>query len=220
MTQGSLQALLPALEQAASTLVLAPSRSGRRLASLADYCTAGLARWGLPGAQGAEAELAVGGLGRKKNWDVAFEEGGRPRLLISLKSILSNMSGTVPNRIDDLMGEVANVQHQYPEVVIGYVAFLDRNAAPSGGVRADAPRGLNEQHIQRFREAVERLSIRKAPIWGPGLIECAWIIELDTARPQGAWVADPLLAAGEGEDFFRALSQELFSREPRLRTAR
>lgn len=65
MTQGSLQALLPALEQAASTLVLAPSRSGRRLASLADYCTAGLSRWGLPGSQGAEAELAVGGLGRK-----------------------------------------------------------------------------------------------------------------------------------------------------------
>lgn len=206
-----------ALQRVATDLVDAPSRSGRRLTSLATYCTQGLTRWGLQGARGADAELSIAGFGRKKNWDVAFEEGSRPRVIISLKSILSNMSGTVPNRIDDLMGEVANVQHRYPEVVTGYVALVDRNASPSGGLRTAAPRNQNEQYIARFRDAVERISIRRAPIWGPGLIEFAWIIELDTARPAGSFVADPDLAAAEGEDFFQALTRELFEREPRLR---
>lgn len=47
------------------------------------------------------------------------------RLGISLKSLLKNLRGSVPNRIDDLMGEMANVQLWSPEIVTGYVMFLN-----------------------------------------------------------------------------------------------
>lgn len=99
-----------------------------RLSSIADYAKAELAALGLPGFSddptcglrgGSGGELTVAGLARSKDWDVAFDFAGKPRLLLSLKSIWANASGTVPNRLDDLMGEAANVQQRSPEVVIG-----------------------------------------------------------------------------------------------------
>ena len=65
------------------------------------------------------------GLGRQKDWDLAYVLADKPRLLVSLKSILRNLAGTVPNRLDDLMGEVANVQQLSPEIVVGYVVIMD-----------------------------------------------------------------------------------------------
>ena len=47
--------------------------------------------------------------------------------LISLKSIWKNVAGTVPNRLDDLMGEAANVQQMSPEVVTGYIMLFDKS---------------------------------------------------------------------------------------------
>ena len=66
------------------------------------------------------------GVGREKLWDVAWQHTGKYRLGISLKSILRNLGGTVPNRIDDLIGEAANAQLHSPEIVIGYVVVLNR----------------------------------------------------------------------------------------------
>ncbi|BDG60102.1 hypothetical protein [Caldinitratiruptor microaerophilus] len=81
--------------------------STQRLKVLAQYCADQLDRLGLAG---AEIEREVPGIGREKQWDVAWYHEGKCRLAISLKSILRNVSGTVPNRIDDLIGEVANAQ--------------------------------------------------------------------------------------------------------------
>jgi hypothetical protein len=78
-----------------------------RLHQLALYCVQELARRGLIG---AEREATVPGGGRPKQWDVAWKYHDKYRLAISLKSILRNLAGTVPNRIDDLMGEVTNIQ--------------------------------------------------------------------------------------------------------------
>jgi hypothetical protein len=47
---------------------------------------------------------------------VESEFAGKFRLLVSLKSLWKNASGTVPNRIDDLMGEAVNIQQLAPEV--------------------------------------------------------------------------------------------------------
>ena len=80
---------------------------------------------GLKGVRGGQAdEVGIRGFGRQKDWDLAFVLADKPRLLVSLKSILKNLAGTVPNRLDDL-GEAANVQQLQPEVVIGYVVIMD-----------------------------------------------------------------------------------------------
>ena len=71
--------------------------STKRLDVLADYCIQELATRGL---HGAVADQDLLGGGRTKNWDVAWKYDGKYRLAISLKSILANLGGTVPNRID------------------------------------------------------------------------------------------------------------------------
>jgi hypothetical protein len=93
-----------------------------RLQQLALYCVQELARRGLIE---AEREATVPGGGRPKQWDVAWKYHEKYRLAISLKSILRNLAGTVPNRIDDLMGEVTNIQMYSPEVVVGYLMVFD-----------------------------------------------------------------------------------------------
>ena len=94
------------------------AQSPARLAVLADYCIEQLAARGVHGVQ---SEQSIPGGGRSKAWDVAWKYDGKYRLAISLKSILKNLAGTVPNRIDDLMGEAANVQLHSPGWTIGTV---------------------------------------------------------------------------------------------------
>jgi len=87
-------------------------QSPNRLSMLAEMCVEQLA---VRGVVGAARELSVPGIGRSKNWDVAWPPKGRVRLGISLKSLLRNIAGTVPNRVDDLAGEMANVQLLSPD---------------------------------------------------------------------------------------------------------
>lgn len=133
------------LEEAIDHLLTQPATSTKRLNKLADGVKGMLAGAGLPGAQGGSTvELKVPGLSRDKDWDVAYEFAGKFRLLISLKSLLRNISGSVPNRIDDLQGELANVQQLRPEIVIGYVVLVD--------VAEDSPRKLDQMPWSDFFE--------------------------------------------------------------------
>ena len=75
-------------------------QAGRRRSQ--KYCCAELAA---RGGDGAQIEVAMPGRYRVKRWDVGLLVGGEPRLGISCKSIVSNFSGTVPNRVDDMLGE-------------------------------------------------------------------------------------------------------------------
>ncbi len=138
---------------------------------MADYAIAQLDYHGLPGVKGGSSgELRIEGLARSKDWDVAYDFAGKPRLsrsgfwyipfaerdfrhvigllvpfgerdvlghrpnpdllrlLLSLKSIWSNAGGSIPNRIDDLIDEAANVQQMSPEIVIGYLLLFDTKA--------------------------------------------------------------------------------------------
>lgn len=98
------------LSEAVDDLLKRPTQDSGRLNKLADFCTEAFEREGLPGVRGGKAnEVGIRGLGRQKDWDLAYVLAGKPRLLVSLKSILKNLAGTVPNRLDDLMGEAANV---------------------------------------------------------------------------------------------------------------
>ena len=141
-----------------------------RLNLLASYCIEAFGNLGLKGVRGGKAdEVGIRGLGRQKDWDLAYVLAGKPRLLISLKSILRNLAGTVPNRLDDLMGEAANVQQLSPEIVIGYVVIMDES---QDSARRDG-KGTWSDH---FESNLRRIAIRRAPLWNQGLIEGAWLI--------------------------------------------
>src|SRR4051812_25048209 len=109
------------LPDAVEYLLNSQVQSTARLKLLAEYCHHAFTAEGLTNVgRGKPTEIAIPGLARRKNWDLALVLAEKPRLLISLKSILKNTSGSVPNRLDDLMGEAANAQQLSPELVIGY----------------------------------------------------------------------------------------------------
>lgn|SRR5574341_858630 len=177
------------------------STSTARLQGLADYCTEELTRRGLPS---AEREVIIPGGGRDKQWDVAWKLHEKYRLAISLKSILKNLSGTVPNRIDDLMGEVANVQMYSPEIVLGYLTVFD--------VSQDSPSSRHgSTWCQLLRHRLVELSGRKPPSWSVGMIEAFAIVEVDFSR--GA-----VILSGEPEvhRMFDLLVHEVRRRNPSI----
>ncbi len=121
--------------------------------------------------------------------------------------MLKNISGSVPNRIDDLQSELANVQQLRSEIVIGYVVLLDV-------VEDKARKEDGEMWSDWFEQALRRLAIRKAPLWNPGLMEGLWFIRFDGRRASGERLVDPTRVEREGGEFIRALLCELQLREP------
>ena len=198
------------LVDAVDDLLARSTQDSGRLDKLANYCKEVFQREGLAGVRGGKAdEVGIRGLGRQKDWDLAFVLAGKPRLLISLKSILKNLSGVIPNRLDDLMGEVANVQQLSPEIVIGYVVIMDE---AENTLRRDG----GGTWIDHFDANLNRIAIRKAPLWNQGLIEGFWLIRIDSRLPEGERVIDKNLAEAEGVKFVRSLLDELYLREPTL----
>jgi hypothetical protein len=152
------------LSEAIDDLLTRKTQDPGRLNKLATFCIEEFARHGLKGVRGGQAdEVGIRGFGRQKDWDLAFVLADKPRLLVSLKSILKNLSGTAPNRLDDLMGEAANVQQLQPEVVIGYVVIMDQ--------AGDWMRRDGKTWSDHFETNLRRIAIRKAPLWNQGLIE-------------------------------------------------
>lgn len=157
------------------------SQSPKRLEALGRYCVQELE---LRGLLGAAAEEAIVGAGREKDWDVAWKHAGKHRLAISLKSLLKNLGGAVPNRIDDLMGEAANIQLHSPEIVIGYIMVFD--------IGADAHSVKhNCTWAELLRSRLATLSGRRAPSWTIGTVEAALMLEVDFAK------SSAVLAGGE-----------------------
>jgi hypothetical protein len=199
------------LSDAVDDLLRRQTQDAGRLNLLASYCIEAYGNLGLKGVRGGKAdEVGIRGLGRQKDWDLAYVLAGKPRLLISLKSILRNLAGTVPNRLDDLMGEAANVQQLSPEIVIGYVVIMDES---QDSLRRDG-RGTWSDH---FESNLRRIAIRRAPLWNQGLIEGAWLIRINSTRPGGQRIADTVDMDAKGTSFFQALLDELYLREPTLR---
>jgi hypothetical protein len=143
--------------------------STERLRVLAEFCVQELTERGMAGAQ---IDPEIPGFARAKDWDVAWFHHGKARLAISLKSLLANLSGTVPNRIDDLIGETANLQMYSPETVIGYVMLFN--------VEEDAH---SKKHgctwSELLRKRLQSLSGRKAPNWTMGTIEAMAFVEVN-----------------------------------------
>ena len=201
------------LSEAVDDLLRRQTQDPGRLDLLAKFCVEAFDREGLAGVRGGKAnEVGIRGLGRQKDWDLAYVLAGKPRLLISLKSILKNLAGTVPNRLDDLMGEAANVQQLSPEIVIGNVVIMDEK---EDFMRREGS-GTWSDH---FESNLRKIAIRKAPLWNQGLIEGAWLIRINSARPPGDRISAALDMDAKGTNFFRALLDELHLREPTIRSA-
>lgn len=199
----------PTLDGAIGLVAALDPRNSGRLTPIANYTKWQLERAGLPGVRGGDGgELQIPGFARSKDWDIAFDFAGKPRLLISLKSIWKNVSGTVPNRLDDLMGEAANVQQMSPEVVTGYVMLFDKSQ--------DFERKDGTLWSEFMKSRIQRLCIRKAPMWNQGLLEGCWFVPFDSTAAAGSRVCNPVQAQAEGADFFTALIQELRVREPAI----
>ncbi len=198
------------LEDVVEEVMSKNTKDSKRLGALADYAKEQLEQYGLPGVQGGTGgELKIQGMARLKDWDIAYNFAGKNRLLISLKSLWRNASGTVPNRLDELMGETANVQQMSPEIVSGYVLLFDNQA---DSIRRND--GLLWSDY--FQRAVNHIAIRKAPLWNQGLLEGAWFIRIDSSKPFGERIIDPEKTAREGESFFKSLLKELKIREPAI----
>jgi hypothetical protein len=185
-------------------------RDSGRLQPLANYLIERFAAQGLSGLTGGSTdELSIPGLARHKDWDVAYDFAGKPRLLVSPKSIWRNASGTVPNRIDDLMGESANAQQMSPELVTGYVLLFDTNC--------DAVRQSDGRRWSEFlEERLARISIRKAPLWNQGLIEGSWLLRFNSKAAKGSRVVNLAAAEAACDAFIKALLAELHLREPAI----
>lgn len=199
------------LSEAVDDLFTRKKTDSGRLNKLAEYCILEFARHGLAGVRGGQAdEVGIRGFGRQKDWDLAYVLAEKPRLLVSLKSILKNLKGVAPNRLDDLMGEAANVQQLSPEVVIGYVVIVDE--AENSVRRSD---GVT--WVDHFEGNLGRIAVRKAPLWNQGLIEAIWLIRIDSRLPAGQRIMNTVDMDAKGTDFFSALLSELYLREPTLK---
>jgi hypothetical protein len=195
------------LEQVIDDIAGRHVKDSGRLVPLADYAKRRLEMFGLPNVRGgAGGELKVAGIGRTKAWDVAYEFAGKFRLLISLKSMWKNIGGTVPNRLDDLMGELANVQQFMPEVVIGYILIFDATM--------DKMRRDGKTWSAHFEDSIRHIAIRRAPLWNQGLLEGFWFIRFRSDMPNGSRIVEPASTAVQGDAFFKALVAELHRREP------
>ena len=179
------------------TVIEGKKTATNRLGRLGDLCVQELEAREIAGAR---KEVPVPGIGREKRWDVAWTYDGKVRLAISLKSMLSNISGSVPNRADDLMGEMANVQLRSPEIVTGYIMVF-------GGQTNNTQSGATSW-VEVFRQAIQRLSGRQAPAWAPGMVEASAIVEVDFSE-------EPRLVGGNNlDDFFDQLARCVKERNP------
>ena len=201
---------MPSIEEAVEALLTSKKQSPNRLAALGTHLIERFQATGLKLEPGDATEVGIRGLGRQKDWDLAFVLAGKPRLLISLKSILKNLAGTVPNRLDDLMGEAANVQQLSPEIVIGYVVVMDE-ADDSNRREGD---GTWSDH---FESNLNKIAIRKAPLWNQGLIEAAWVIKINSKMPVNQRISRPQAISEHSSRFISNLLSELYLREPTLR---
>lgn len=183
-------------------------QSKNRLDKLADLCVEQLDRRGIPG---AEADVDLEAYSRTKEWDVVYGPD-KPRLAISLKSILSNLGGTVPNRGDGLRGEVVDLQDSFQDVVTGYIVIMPHHVTDGKGV----------PWADKFDDRLARIAGRSKPnwvdeipddsgiTWGAGQVEASCLLRVDFSGDKPSILTDEK----ELEPFFDTLTSRTKERKP------
>lgn len=140
------------------------------MAEIQRWCVTELSKAGV---EGALIEQTVPCYYRDKDWDVALWGQEEPQLAISTKSIVRNLAGTVPNRLDDMLGEAVSLHRAFPRAVIGYLLIM-----------ADEDEGKNKDDW--FQTCGNRLAL-----CGP---------RLDEGEPAERWEALCLMQMPLGRD--------------------
>lgn len=149
------------------------------------------------GISGWETEVRLNAFAREKQWDVVHRVEGKPRVAITLKSILRNLAGTVPNRTDDLIGEVADLQMRYPEIIIGYLVVMDE---------AKTDRDPNSpEWVDTMDRRLEAITGRRPPFWGRGALEASGVIRTNLA---GEGNSKLHTTESEMDGFFEAIDEQ------------
>jgi hypothetical protein len=136
-------------------------RASNRQEEIQKLCCTELAKRGLDGAQ---IEVTMPGFYRPKKWDVGLVVDGEPRLGISCKSIISNHAGTVPNRVDDMLGEAVSLHRAHPNAVLGYLFMMsrrDESAATEAKTLSEG--GMTSHRLQKLHA--------DADLWFERLVE-------------------------------------------------
>jgi hypothetical protein len=148
------------------------ARASNRQEAIQRYCCLELEKRGL---DGVEIEVRMPGFYRDKAWDVGLMVDGEPRLGISCKSIISNHGGTVPNRVDDMLGEAVSLHRAYPKAVLGYLFMMSRRDESKktqertqklGGLTDARRRELQqdaEKWFEKLVESVTTATSRRSP---------------------------------------------------------
>lgn len=134
-------------------------RASNRQEPIQTYCCEELQTRGL---LGARIEVTLPGAYRDKVWDVGrLSDSGQVTLGISCKSIISNHGGTVPNRIDDMLGEAVNLHRRWPSAVLGYLFMMARID------ESVKQRTRRESHIQggAFKDTLLDLARQNGDYW-------------------------------------------------------
>lgn len=125
------------------------ARASNRQEAMQLYCCSELRTRGI---SDAAIEVDMPGTYRTKRWDVGLVKNGEPQLGISCKSIVSNHAGTVPNRVDDMLGEAANLHRSYPKAVLGYLFMMSRlDESKATREQTEALGGLTEGRLSQLR---------------------------------------------------------------------
>ena len=109
--------------------------------------------------------------------------------------------------VDDLMGEVTNVQMYSPEIVTGYIMLF--NVAEDSYSHAH-----QSTWSDLLKRRISRLSNRRPPSWSIGMIEASLFVEVDFSD-------GPRLVSGEADAtaFFDRLVADVRRRNPVLERA-
>jgi hypothetical protein len=129
-------------------------RASNRQEAIQDYCVAELERREL---HGAGIEVLMPARYREKRWDVGLVEAGEARLAISCKSIVRNHSGTVPNRVDDMLGEAVSLHRAFPRAVLGYLFMMSRrDESDKIAKKTEQLGGLTPERLQQLHGDADR----------------------------------------------------------------
>jgi hypothetical protein len=169
---------LKALQEALLDFAGRQTRAANRMVSIQRLLMGELETRFVPLGELAEVrpERIVKGKHRAKNWDVTFSYARRPQLAISTKSIMANVAGTVPNRIDDAMGECVNVHAHDPGMVLGYLFVMD-----AAGGQQLARSG--QRWVDILAESLVTFSGRRSERDAYELFEAATLLLVDFSSP-------------------------------------
>jgi hypothetical protein len=214
MTANRLEPLVVDLIAAMKDFRGRKTQASNRQVAIQRFCCAELEERGV---EGVEIEVPMPGRYRTKTWDVGLIVDGEPQLAISCKSIVANHAGTVPNRVDDMLGEAVSLHRAFARTVLGYLFMMSRRDESSATAKKTAqlggltPERLRQLHddadhwFERLVESVSRASGRTGPDDVPEKFEVVSCSQIDfDVEPYGVVVHEGALSP---DDFFDRLAE-------------